>query len=100
MVFTGLFLAILWLTTARHGGKRIDTITKEACLDDLTFDYSAGLNNYFLTHLVARDWVMMFNAWWFDITICGLLFLYKADILPSISFVIALLTSAFTKTMT
>ena len=98
IVFTGLFLATMWLTTAVHGGKRIDSLSY--CLDDLSYDFTGGINNYFLNNLVARDWMIMFNTWWFDISIFGLLFLYKADKLPSISFLLALFLAHGTKTLT
>jgi len=94
--FTSLMIGWTFLD---NGGKRVNFLDKGICLLDRTFEATAGLNNFFLKNLVFRDWVIVFNSLWFDATICGFLFLFKAEKLPSISFAFAILLSALTKTV-
>ena len=69
-------------------------------MTDKTFEWTDSLNRFLLDNLIARDWLIIFNSACFDITILFLLFLYKADKLPSLSFVLALVFSALLKTVT
>lgn len=58
------------------------------------------MNKFFLDYTPARDWVILFNSLWLDVTLCGILFLFRADKLPSTTFGIALNISAITKLIT
>lgn len=99
-LFTVGFISLMvgW-TFLDSGGKQVTFLDRGTCLLDRTFEATAGLNKFFLANLVARDWVIVFNSLWFDATICGFLFLFKAEKLPSISFAFAMLLSALTKTV-
>ena len=75
-------------------------MAKDTCLIDMTFEWTKGSNAYLLENLILRDWVVMFNSAWIDITLCGLLFLYKFDKLASVTFALALFFAAFLKSIT
>ena len=96
--FSLAFVVALIYTNTRHGAGRSDYLPAEACLEDKTFVWTESLNHFFLSNLAARDWVIMFNSFWIDATLCGLLFLFSADKLPSLTFAIALMIIAFVKT--
>ena len=98
--FTFIFIGTLVYFNSKNGGKRVDVLDKGTCLVDQTFELTASLNQYFMQNLVARDWVIMFNSWCFDLTTCALLFLFKFDRIPSTSFFLALIISAVTKSLT
>ena len=75
-------------------------MAKDTCLIDQTYVWTSGLNKFFLENLIVRDWVVMFNSAWIDITLCGLLFLYKFDKLASVTFALALFFSSTLKVIT
>lgn len=101
ILFTTFFVIMLAIITgSNQGGKKIDFLPKDQCLQDLTFEWLSVANQYLLENLVLRNWVIMFNSMWLDVTVCLFLFLFKADKLPSLTFALALVITALTKTLT
>ena len=96
--FTASFLAVLLYSSQKGGGVKKDVLGPQDCLRDLTFEWSDGLNDFFLNNLPARDWVIMFNSFWYDVTLIAILFLFRADKLQATTFGIALMISSTTKT--
>lgn len=94
-----VFLGVLIHTNTRQGGVQVNSLGAETCLNDKTFDTTITLNKFFLDNIIARDWVIIFNSGCFDITIMFLMFLYKVDKLPSLSFAVALIISAGLKSI-
>jgi len=98
--FAAAFLIVLVYNSTSNFGVKKNILGPDECLKDKTFEWTENLNSYFLDNLAARDWVIMFNSFWFDMTICAILFLYRLDKLQSTTFVIALMISAGMKTVT
>ena len=92
-------IALMIYTSALSSAFYKNPISKSDCLKDKTFEWTEGLNNFFLDNTTARDWVIMFNSLWYDVTLCGLVFLFRADKLPSFTFCLALLLGSGTKTV-
>ena len=98
-IFTVSFIISLAYITTRHNSKQTITLEKQDCLVDQTFLLTQELNKFFTDNTTARDWVIVFNSFWFDVTVCGLLFMFWQDRLKSVSFAMALTITALTKQM-
>jgi len=91
-------LALMIYTSALSSAFYKNPISKSDCLKDKTFEWTEGLNNFFLENRTVRDWVIMFNSLWYDVTLFSLVFFFRADKLPSFTFALGLIIGALSKT--
>ena len=97
-IFTVFFIGVMAICTLKDGGKRVDIIAVKDCMVDQAFVMTTGLNEYLRKNAIVRDWLIIFDSALFDIAVFGLLFLFKADKLRSVSAFLAFLISSLTKT--
>ena len=96
--FSLSFIAMLMYQSATNNESR-PTLPPNVCIEDTTFEWTDSLNTYLLTNLWVRDFIMIFNAFWFDFTLCALLLLFRENHLPSSTPFLALMISAGCKTI-